>query len=399
MKPKFITGPRIIAVLAAIMLAGALWLATRDPALEVETATADIGPVTVTIDDLGETRIRDLYTLSAPVTGELLRVPLKPGAPVAEGALITRIRPMEPGPLDARVLAQTRATIDALEAQAAAAVARTREATAALILAERELTRTRALSERGFVTMAALDQAQAGRDRARQAQVAARAGATAARYNLASTRAGLILPGGPIRGHGVVTVTAPAAGTVLTVPQESMRVVTAGTPLVTIGDPANLEIVTDLLSADAVRVRPGASVSIEDWGGEHPLHGRVRLVEPYGALKISALGVEEQRVNVVIDFADPRTAWQRMGHGFRATVRITVDSAARILRVPISALFRSGNDWSVFTVDASQRARMKRVDVGLISDSAAEIRNGLVPGERIILHPGNGVSDGTRVSY
>lgn len=397
MKRKFITGPRIIAVLAALVLASALFLATRNPPLKVETATADIGPVTVTIDDLGETRVRDLYTLSAPVTGELLRVPLKPGATVAEGAVITRIRPMEPGPLDARVLAQTRATIDALEAQAAAAAARTREATAALILAERELTRTRALSSRGFVTMAALDQAQAGRDRARQAQVAARAAAAAARYNLESTRAGLIPPGGPGRGQGIVTISAPAAGTVLTVPQESMRVVTAGTPLVTIGDPANLEIVTDLLSADAVRVHPGAPVSIEDWGGVRPLRGRVRLVEPYGALKISALGVEEQRVNVVIDFVDPRVAWQRMGHGFRATVRITVDSAARVLRVPISGLFRSGNDWSVFTVDASQRARMKRVDIGRISDSMAEVRHGLMFGERIILHPGNAVSDGVRV--
>jgi HlyD family secretion protein len=169
------------------------------------------------------------------------------------------------------------------------------------------------------------------------------------------------------------------------VPQESERVVVAGTPLVEIGDPERLEIVTDLLSADAVRVRPGNEVLIEDWGGERPLKGRVRLVEPFGFTKISALGVEEQHVNVVVDFVEPRDAWQRVGHGYRATVRIIVGSVGNTVKLPIGALFRSKGQWSAFTVGADGRARLSRVEVGRMNDEEAEVISGLSPGDRVIL--------------
>src|SRR5690606_5836714 len=149
-----------------------------------------------------------------------------------------------------------------------------------------------------------------------------------------------------------------------------------------------LEIVTDLLSADAVQVRPGAAVQIEGWGGERPLPGRVRLVEPFGFTKVSALGVEEQRVNVVIDFAAPREAWERLGHGYRATVRIEVWKGDAVVQAPISALFRSGGRWLVFAVDKASRARLTPVEVGRMNDEVAEIRRGLEPGARVILHPG-----------
>jgi HlyD family secretion protein len=186
-------------------------------------------------------------------------------------------------------------------------------------------------------------------------------------------------------------------GYVLRVPQESERVVIAGTPVAEIGDPERLEMVTDLLSADAVRVRPGAAVSIEDWGGDRPLHGRVRLVEPYGFLKISALGVEEQRVNVIIDFAEPRQAWSRLGHGYRATVRIAVWSTPDAVRIPVSALFRSGRDWTVFVMDEAGRARLRRIEIGPMNDEMAIVRRGARPGERVILHPSDRVRDGARV--
>lgn len=266
MQRKFVTGPRILILVIAIVLGAALFAATCTPAVEVEAGSVARGPITVTIDDLAETRVRDLYTVSAPITGELLRVPLKPGARLVAGeTLVARIRPAEPGALDARALAQIEANVRALEAQSAAARAQVEDALAGEELAERQLTRASALRERGIVSQAALDAARAARDRARAAVHAARQTERAARESVMAARAGLIAPGTRASPGSAVEVRSPVSGTVLTVPQESMRVVVAGTPLVAVGDPARLEMVTDLLSADAVQVQPGAPVSIEDW--------------------------------------------------------------------------------------------------------------------------------------
>lgn len=398
MARKILTGPRLIGGVVALVLAVAIYFAMRTPAIEVEMGEVTRGPMVTTVDDLAETRVRDLYMVSAPITGELLRVPLKPGAPVVAGrTLLARIRPAEPGALDARTLAQIEADIAALEAQARAAQAQVRESEAALTLAERQLARVAVLRERGFAAQAALDEGRAARDRARATVRSAREAQHAARESVRAARASLIVPGAGAVGRGVADVRAPVSGFVLTVPQESTRVVVAGTPLLAIGDPSRLEMVTDLLSADAVQVRPGAPVSVEDWGGEHPLKGRVRLIEPYGFLKISALGVEEQRVNVVMDFAEPREAWARLGHGFRATVRIVTWSTADTLRVPISALFRSGQNWHAFRVDAQGRARTVEVKVGRMNADWAQVLGGLAPGDRVLVHPGDKVADGARV--
>lgn len=384
MKRKIVTGPRIIGALIVVAVLLALVFLIRAPAVEVETGVVSRGAMTVTVDDLGETRVTNLYAVSAPITGELLRVPLKPGDPVAAGAtVLARVRPAEPGPLDARVLRQAEANIRA----AAADLAGAREQEA---LAERELARIEPLAGRGFVAQATLDRARTAREQAARA-------AEAAAQRLEAARATLIVPGSRAQGRGAVSVTSPVSGYVLTVPQESARVVVAGTTLVEVGDPARLEMVTDLLSADAVQVEPGAAVSIEGWGGQQALRGTVRLVEPYGFTKFSALGVEEQRVNVVIDFAEPREAWRRLGHGYRATVRITVWNAGDVARVPISALFRSGNRWMTFVVDGGGRARLTPVEIGRMNDEVAELRGGLAPGTRVILHPGDRVADGIRV--
>ena len=398
MKRKFLTGPRIIGLLVLVALAVAILFALRTPPVNVELGEVGRGPVTVTVDDLGETRVRDLFVVSAPVTGELLRVPLKPGdRVVARSTLLGRIRPSEPAPIDARNTAQAEANVRALTAQLAAAGSRVREVEAERRLAEQEYGRVIALAPRGFVSQATVDRARTTRDRTRSALAEAQQAAEAARHSLAAARAALIVPGTSADGRGSAAVTSPVSGYVLRVPQESERVVVAGTPLVEIGDPERLEMVTDLLSADAVRVRPGAAVSIEDWGGERPLRGRVRLVEPFGFLKISALGVEEQRVNVVIDFTDPRAAWTRLGHGYRATVRIAVWSAPDVVRVPVSALFRRGSGWSVFAVDEDGRARLTAVEIGPMNDSHAVVRRGLAPGARVVLHPGDRVADGVAV--
>ncbi|UIJ46219.1 efflux RND transporter periplasmic adaptor subunit [Sphingomonas cannabina] len=398
MARKLLTGPRMIGALIVLVLAAATFVATRTPSAEVEVGEVTRGPMATTVDDLAETRVRNLFMVSAPITGELVRVPLKPGARVVAGTtLLARIRPAEPGALDARTLAQATANVRALESQADAARAEVEAALAQLDLAERQRTRVSTLRGKGFVAQAALDEASMERDRARAAARAARDGERAARRSADAARAALIAPGAGMRGRGVVDVRAPISGYVLSVPQESTRVVAAGTPLVAIGDPDQLELVTDLLSADAVQVSPGAEVSIEDWGGDHPLKGRVRLIEPYGFLKVSALGVEEQRVNVVIDFTEPRRAWARLGHGFRATIRIRTWSVGETVRVPISALFRSGNAWQVFRVSTEGRAETVNVRIGRMSEDWGQVLAGLVPGDQIILHPGDKVESGTKV--
>jgi HlyD family secretion protein len=396
MARRLLTGPRLIGALVILALVAASFFALRTPPVPVEIGTVSRGPMVVSVNDLGETRVSDLYVVSAPVTGQLLRVPLKPGASVVpDTTVLARIRPVEPGPLDERSSRQAEATARSAAAELAAARSRAGEAAAMQRLAQRELSRIQSLFPRGFVSQAALDRARAERDRSAAELMAARNAERAAGENVEAARAALITSGGS--GRGAVSVTSPVPGFVMRVPQESARVVAAGTPLVEIGDPARLEMVTDLLSADAVRVRPGASVVIEDWGGERPLRGRVRLVEPYGFTKFSALGVEEQRVNVVIDFVDPHAAWQRLGHGYRATVRIVTWSSPAVLRVPISALFRSANRWAVFAVDETGRARLTRLEIGRMNDEVAEVKSGLRAGERVILHAGEQVEHGARV--
>lgn len=399
MKRRIVTGPRLLLALLIAALAVALVFALRKPPTGVDVGTVVKGPMTVTVDDLGETRVRDLYVVSAPVTGELLRVPLKPGAAVVpRKTLLARIRPMAPAPLDARAYAQAEAEVRSLEDRLAADRLRISEVRAELALAERDYARTSELAGRGFVSKASLDRARSARDRTRAAAAQAGRAAEATAHNLESARAALLVAGTPAEGAGAVSVTSPVGGYVLRVPQESERAVAAGTPLVEIGDPNRLEIVTDLLSSDAVRVRPGADVLVEDWGGDRPLRGRVRLVEPYGFMKVSALGVEEQRVNVVIDFVEPREAWQRLGHGYRATVRIVTWSAPDILRVPIGALFRTGGSWSVFFLDGNGRVRLKQVAIGHMNDEEAEVLGGLSAGDKVVLHPSDKIADGKKVA-
>lgn len=398
MKRTLLTGPRILLGILLLAVAAAIVIALREPAVNVELGEVVRGPLTVTIDDLGETRVRNLFVVSAPITGQLLRVPLKPGDQVVPRAtVLAQIQPVEPGPIDARTYAETVANIRSLEAQAAAARSRVNEASAELALAQRELTRSAELAKRGFVSQSTLDRARAARDGRRAAVAAARQSAAAAAQSLEASKASLVVSGSRAQGRGAVKVTSPVPGFVMRVLQESERVVVAGTGLVEVGDPDRLELVTDLLSADAVSVQPGAEVLIENWGGDRPLKGRVRLIEPFGFTKISALGIEEQRVNVVIDFAVPREAWRRLGHGYRATVRIVVWSAARVLKVPISALFRTGGKWSVFVVNNNGRARLAPMEIGRMNDEEAEVKRGLREGDQVVLHPNDKVRDGIRI--
>jgi HlyD family secretion protein len=398
MPKKIFTGPRLVLILLLVALAIGGWLMIRKPAVEVDTALVQRGAMTVTIDDQGETRVRELYTIAAPVTGELLRLDHKPGTAVAAGTVLAEIAPIRPSLIDRRSYDETLDRIGGLQAELAAARARVQEARASEQLARSNAQRIEALAARGFAARAQIDAARSALQGARAARTAAEQGADAALHGLRATEATLRAGTGSAPAGQVVQVRAPIAGVVLSQLHESGGPVTASTPLLELGDPAQLEIVAELLSADAVRIAKGAAVEIAAWGGDKPLQGRVRLVEPLGFRKISALGVEEQRVRVIIDLAGPQGDWQRLGHGYRVGMRIAQWAAPDVLQVPIGALFRQGDGWAAYTIDQDDRARLVRVTVGQMNADTAEVRTGLQTGQRVIVHPGAKVTDGLRVA-
>lgn len=372
-----------VAFAALILLAVTVaFLALRPDAVPVDIAAVTQGDLVVSIEEEGETRVREVYVISAPVTGRLLRVPFDVGDPVTAGETeLVRILPSDPAFLDARTEAERTAAVQSAQADVTRAKAE-RE------FARTELDRTRTLTERGTLSQAALD-------RARMAFDTADAAVQAAQSNLTRARAALMEPDSRGEAAAIVTLKAPVSGRVLRLLQESESVVGAGQGLIEVGDPADLEIVADLLSADAVKVREGASVVITGWGGLD-LDGRVRRVEPFGFTKVSALGVEEQRVNVIIDITSDAELWRAMGHGYRVDVAIEEWRGTDILKVPASALFRVGNDWAVFAYDDGV-ARQRMVSVGRFGVREAQVLDGLAAGEQVVLHPGASVEDGTRL--
>ena len=273
---------------------------------------------------------------------------------------------------------------------------RIEQARVARDLAIQQQARVEALFNRGFATRAALDSANALISSARAAYSEATRATEAARFDRDAARANLVTPNSPRGSRGTLDVRAPTSGTVMRLPQESEATVAAGTPLVEIGDPRKLEIVTDLLSADAVRLPPGARVLIDNWGGAAPLNGRVRRIEPFGFTKISALGVEEQRVNVIIVITDPPKKWAKLGHGYRVIIRAVEWESTNAQQLPISSLFRDRGKWAVFAVQ-NDRARLVPVTIGRMNDEQAELLSGLRKGAVVILHPSEKISDYARV--
>jgi HlyD family secretion protein len=329
------------------------------------------------------------------------RIELEVGDPVvADQTLVARIEPSDPSFLDVRSAAEARAGVDAAAAARTHAGAQVRRAQAELDFARAEYERIRALARSHTVSENELDSAQR---RARTAE-AALAEAQAARQMRESeyqvARARLLAPGAArerVADCDCVSVYSPVNGRVLRIVNESEGVVGSGTPLVEVGNPDLLEVVVDLLSADAVRVQAGQRVLIEAWGGDQPLDGVVQRVEPFGFTKVSALGIEEQRVNVVIDISSPRERWERLGHGYRVEPRIVLWESSDVLRVPLSALFRQGERWAVF-VERDGRAGLREVEIGQGNGLHAEVRSGLEAGERVVLHPAERVSPGVRLA-
>jgi HlyD family secretion protein len=388
----YLKNPRVLAAagLVLALLAVGLW----PESIAADVAAVEKGPLRVTIDEEGETRVRERFMVSAPVAGRVLRIELEPGDPVARGALLATFRAADPMPLDARARGEARAAESAAEAAVGRARAERRRAETMLALARSEVGRHRELARQQIVSAEILEAKEAD---ARAAEEAVRAGEfalRAAEHERDMARARLAPPSG---GGREITIRSPVDGVILKRVRESESVVAAGEPLLEVGDPAELEIVSDLLSTDAVKVRPGNPVLIEQWGGDQAIRGRVRRVEPSGFMKVSALGVEEQRVNVVVDLEDPAEAWKALGDGYRVEVRIVIWEGRDVVRVPAPSLFRRGDEWAVFVVEKG-RARVRPVVIGRRSGLEAEVVSGLVPGDRVIVHPGDRVEDGSRVS-
>lgn len=383
----------VVLVLVGAVAAVAMWPAT----VPVDVVTSTRGPLAVTVDDEGETRVRHRYVVSAPLTGRVLRVELEPGDPVVRGrTVIARIRAEAPALIDERTRAEAEAAVATARAVLGRAEAELRRAIAATELARADLRRQRDLAASQLTTAQAVDAAESNARAAEEGVRAAEFAVAAGRSQFDQARARLMPPTLEPGGR-VLTVAAPVDGVVLRRLRESESVVVAGEPLVEIGNPlTDLEIVSDLLSTDAVRVTAGAKVHVEQWGGDRPLAATVRRVEPSGFTKISALGVEEQRVNVLMDFVDPAEAWKALGDGYRVEVRIVIWEAAEVVKVPTSALVRQDGDWTVFVVDGN-RIRSATVAVGQRNSEEAEIRSGLVAGVQVVVHPSDRVSDGARV--
>ncbi len=385
--------------LLVLLLAWAFW-----PRPEL----ADLGiveraPLQVTLDEEGETRVRDRFVVSAPLAGRVLRIELEPGDPVeADETVLATFQPQTPTLLDARSRAEAEAGARAARASLERARADRDRAAAELEFAQAEVERFRRLAGDRIVSDEELESAELEARSRAEALEAAEFSVQTARYQLEVARARL-LEGSALSGNpGVseagspISLYSPVDGVVLRRLRESEAVVPAGEPLLEVGQPDELEIVADYLSADAVKIRPGDRVLIEEWGGERPLEGRVRRVEPSGFMKISALGVEEQRVNVVVDFVDPPEARPGLADGFRVELRVVLWEGEDVLQVPTGSLFRDGDDWAVFAVEGG-KARLRQVEIGRQGGLVAEVVSGLEEGDQVILHPGDSIVDGLRV--
>jgi HlyD family secretion protein len=384
-------------VAAVIVMLGLVWGFWPRPVL-IETGEVAERLLQVTVEEEGRTRVKDRYVLYAPVAGYLRRIELDVGDAVARGEPLALLDPLRPMVLDPRARAEAEARVAAARSARALAESSAQQAEAEAELAAEEFRRREDLLARNLISRSEFDQA---RSRMRAAEAAARAARSAievARHDVEAAEAALRYTAGSDPGEPAETVPvrSPVDGAVLRLLQESAAVVPAGHPLLEVGDPSRLEVEVEVLSRDAVRIEPGSRVLFERWGGADVLEGIVRTVEPTGFTKISALGVEEQRVLVIADIRSPPDAWQRLGDGYRVEARFIVWERTDALTVPASALFRRQDGWAVFVVEDG-RARLRPVRLGPGSGLLTEVVDGLSAGDVVIVHPDDAVDDGVRV--
>ena len=391
-----------------LVLGGLLWFAWPRP-VAVDLATVTKGRMEVTIDDEGKTRVRHIYTVSAPIAGKVLRISHPSGdhgisrhvgdLVTADQTVVAIMQPMTPGFIDSRSREELEAAVASADAAVKQADADIRRLQAALDFSRNELQRAQTLARTQTISAQAFDKAKFEVETSEAALVSGRAQLEVRQFARTSLAARLIDPTNitaPANPVCCVQIRAPVTGRILKIIQDSEAVVQAGTPLIDIGDPADLEVVADLLSTDAVQIEPDAPVRIEGWGGA-PIQGRVIRVDPAGFVKVSALGIEEQRVRTTIDFAAPPATWSRLGHDYRVIVHVTVWSADDVLTVPVGALFRQGEEWAVFAAKDG-RASTATVKIGHRNSRMAEVLSGLSVGDRVILHPSDRIKHGVAVS-
>lgn len=386
---------------AALVVAGvAAWYLFVPEPVQVDVQTIGRGTFEVMVSEEGETRVREVYRISAPIAGKLERLNLHSGDRVASGERVASLRPVDPPIRDVRSRLELAAATRAAEAAVGLAQAQVRQAQSALRFAKADFDRASELVRRRVISQAQMDQSEL-QIRVKEAELKqAEAALTLREQELQSARAREMEPlqlGSQVANDQCcMAITAPLAGTVLKVVTESEQVVQAGTTILEIGDISDMEIVVDLLSTDAVGVTPGMTARIESWGGDDVLAAKVRRVEPAGFTKVSALGIEEQRVNTVLDFDDPADAGSKLGHAFKVLVRIVKTRTDDAVQVPIGALFRKGTQWSVFAVEDG-KAQQRDVELDSFSDTHAQVRSGLEEGDTVIVHPGDTIADGVTV--
>ncbi|MDO8959607.1 MAG: HlyD family efflux transporter periplasmic adaptor subunit [Rhodocyclaceae bacterium] len=391
------TRGRFGLLLLGLLVAAGLLYGFMPRAVPVDAFTAVRGPLVVSVEEEGKTRVLERYVISSPVSGYLRRIDLKVGDPVERDQVLAVLEPVRADALDARSRAQATAQLSAAEAALAAARENARAADAADKLAQQELLRIESLAAARFLSAQAADQARSNASRSQAVQQAAAHAVNVVRFQRDTARAALAGSASLQAGSAAETlsVRAPVPARVLKLLRESEGTVRTGEPLIEVGNPETLEVAAEVLSNSAVRIAPGGRVMLDRWGGA-PLQGTVRVVEPTGFTKISALGVEEQRVRVIVDVTSPREAWQRLGDGYRVEASFIVWEGGEVLQVPTSALFRHNNGWAVFAI-AEERARLLPVRIGERSGLRAQVLDGLRAGDRVIVHPDDKVRDGVRI--
>lgn len=380
----------IIALIGALLVYG-----FRPQPVAVDSGVAKRAPLRVTIEQEGRTRVVDRYVVSAPVDGYARRIGLKVGDAVQRNAVLAYLEPPRVVALDIRRIAEAEARVAAAQANIQAAGQRAQAARANAELAQKELVRANALRAGKFISAEAEDRAASEATRSASELRSAEFAVATARHQMEAERTALRYAG-TAGTKQPITVRAPVSGRVLKIPRISEGVVKAGQALLEIGDPGALEVEVDVLSADAVRLHGRTRVVFERWGGEGVLEGTVRVVEPAGFTKVSALGVEEQRVWVIVNFTSPAAQWQQLGDGYRVEARFVLWEDNNVLQIPASALFREGAGWALFMIQ-DDGAVKRTVQVGQRNGLSAQILSGINEGDRVIVHPDDRVRDGVRV--
>ncbi|MDF1608534.1 HlyD family efflux transporter periplasmic adaptor subunit [Hoeflea sp. YIM 152468] len=388
----------LAGLVVAAVIGGAIYVTFRQNPTLVDLAPAITAPMQVSVQEDGITRIRNVYAISSPIAGHLDRIEHAVGDAIGAGERISSIHPLDPPFIDTRTRTELMAAIDAARSGIAVAEVELTRAETSRDLARASLERASKLAETNIVSESTLERLVGEVDLAEAQVKSARAMIALRRAELASAQARMAQPGQtPIaaaNGECCVDITSPIDGIILSLNAKSEQPATIGQLIAEVGDPTDLEIIVDVLSADAVKVRPGSKVLISDWGGSETLQAKVERIEPSGFTKISALGITEQRVNVIVALTDPPPA--DLGHGFRVIADLIIWSSDASLQIPVSALYRDEGNWAVFRLEDGQ-ARVTAVEIGHMTDRRAEILSGLSDKDRVILYPGDTLTEGSPI--